>query len=61
MQEWKYYQGKLDRQTHAVMKAAVAMDHNNIQDFINAAISEKLQRDGYFALQGNERRIAAVK
>lgn len=57
----KWYQGQIDKNVHAVMKAAVAMDHNNIEEFINEAITEKLKRDGYFALKGNERRIAAVK
>lgn len=57
----KWYQGTLDKRTHALLKAAVAMDYNNIEDFINAAITEKLNRDGYFAFKEKEQKIAAVK
>lgn len=59
--ERKWYQGTIDRQTHAMMKAAVAMNYNNIEEFINAAITEKLSSDGFLTLYEKDRKIAAVK
>ena len=45
----KWYQGKIDKDIHAKLKAAAALNGGNIEDYINLAITEQLKRDGFFA------------
>lgn len=56
----KWYQGKIDKDIHAKLKAAAALHGGNIEDYINLAITEQLKRDGYFAWN-EETTIMAVK